>query len=69
MLEKPFPLPTPVNGGPPNYAADRNAIAIYEFPGHTVNTHFLTNFAARTSSTRGLGAYANVFSISCFRYG
>jgi CO/xanthine dehydrogenase Mo-binding subunit len=66
MLEKPFALPTPVNGGPPNYAADRNAIAIYEFPGHTVNTHFLTNFAARASSTRGLGAYANVFSIESF---
>ena len=65
-LEKPFALPTPVNGGPPNYAADRNAIALYEFPGQTVNTHFLTNFAARASSTRGLGAYANVFSIESF---
>jgi CO/xanthine dehydrogenase Mo-binding subunit len=65
-LEKPFALPTPVNGGPPNYAADRNAIAIYEFPGQTVTTHFLTNFAARASSTRGLGAYANVFSIESF---
>lgn len=66
MLEKPFALPTPVNGGPPNYAADRNAIALYEFPGQTVSTHFLTNFAARASSTRGLGAYANVFSIESF---
>ena len=66
MLEKPFALPTPVNGGPPNYAADRNAIAIYEFPGQTVTTHFLTNFAARASSTRGLGAYANVFAIESF---
>ena len=66
MLEKPFALPTPINGGPPNYAADRNAIALYEFPGQTVSTHFLTNFAARASSTRGLGAYANVFSIESF---
>ena len=66
MLEKPFAMPTPVNGGPPNYAADRNAIAIYEFPGQTVSTHFLTNFAARASSTRGLGAYANVFAIESF---
>ena len=65
-LEKPFALPTPVNGGPPNYAADRNAIAIYEFPGQVVSTHFLSNFAARASSTRGLGAYANVFSIESF---
>lgn len=63
MLEKPFALPTPVNGGAPNYAADRNGIALYDFPGHHVKTHFVTNFAARASSTRGLGAYANVFAI------
>ena len=63
MLEKPFELPVPVNGGAPNYAADRNGIALYEFPGHHVRTHFVTNFAARASSTRGLGAYANVFAI------
>ncbi len=65
-LEKPFALPTPVNGGPPNYAADRNAIALYEFPGQTVTTHFITGFAARASSTRGLGAYANVFALESF---
>ena len=65
-LEKPFELPTPVNGGPPNYAADRNAIAIYAFPGQKVTTHFITSFAARASSTRGLGAYANVFAIESF---
>lgn len=66
MLEKPFALPTPVNGGAPNYAADRNGIALYEFPGHHVRTHFVTNFAARASSTRGLGAYANIFAIEGF---
>ncbi|MDB5596331.1 MAG: aldehyde dehydrogenase [Hyphomicrobiales bacterium] len=66
MLEKPFALPTPVNGGAPNYAADRNGIPLYEFPGQHVRTHFVTNFAARASSTRGLGAYANVFSIESF---
>ncbi len=65
-LEKPFALPTPVNAGPPNFAADRNAIAIYEFPGQKVTTHFITGFAARASSTRGLGAYANVFAIESF---
>ena len=65
-LEKPFPLPKPVNGGPPNYAADRNAIAYYEFPGQRVTTHFIPTFAARASSTRGLGAYANVFSVESF---
>ncbi len=65
-LAKPFALPTPVNGGPPNYAADRNAIALYAFPGQTTTTHFITAFAARASSTRGLGAYANVFAIESF---
>ncbi len=65
-LEKPFALPTPVNGGPPNYAADRNAIAIYEFRSQNVTTHFLTNFAARASAQRGLGAYANILAIESF---
>ena len=65
-LEKPFAMPTAVNNGPPNYAADRNAIAGYDFAGHTVHTHFIPAFAARSSSTRALGAYANVFAIESF---
>ena len=65
-LEKPFAMPPAVNNGPPNYAADRNAIAGYEFAGHTVHTHFIPTFAARSSSTRALGAYANIFSIESF---
>ncbi len=65
-LEKPFAQPVPVNGGPPNYAADRNAIALYEFSGHRVVTHFITEMPLRVSSTRGLGAYGNVFAIESF---
>jgi CO/xanthine dehydrogenase Mo-binding subunit len=65
-LEKPFAMPAAVNNGPPNYAADRNAIAGYDFVGHTVHTHFIPAFAARSSSTRALGAYANVFAIESF---
>jgi CO/xanthine dehydrogenase Mo-binding subunit len=65
-LAKPFVLPVPENAGPPNYAADRNAIALYDFPGHEVLTHFITDMPVRASSTRGLGAYANVFSIESF---
>ena len=65
-LEKPFAQPVPANGGPPNYAADRNGIALYEFPGHNVTTHFITEMPLRVSSTRGLGAYANVYAIECF---
>ena len=65
-LEKPFAMPKPVNGGGPNYAADRNAIALYDFPGHNVTTHFITEMPLRVSSTRGLGAYANIFAIESF---
>ncbi len=65
-LEKPFDMPTPQNNGGPNFAADRNAIALYEFPGQTVTTHFITDMPLRASSTRGLGAYANVFAIESF---
>ena len=62
----PFEQPVPVNGGPPNYAADRNAIALYDFPGHRVVTHFITEMPLRVSSTRGLGAYGNIFAIEQF---
>jgi nicotinate dehydrogenase subunit B len=62
-LDKPFKMPEPENGGPPNYAADRNAIALYEFPAQRVVTHFVTEMPLRVSSTRSLGAYANVFAI------
>jgi nicotinate dehydrogenase subunit B len=62
-LEKSFEMPVPENGGPPNYAADRNAIALYDFPAQRVVTHFITEMPLRVSSTRSLGAYANVFAI------
>ncbi len=65
-LEKPFPMPKPQNGGAPNFSADRNGIALYDFPGHNVLTHFITQMPLRVSSTRGLGAYANVFAIESF---
>jgi CO/xanthine dehydrogenase Mo-binding subunit len=65
-LGKPFAQPVPVNNGAPNYAADRNAIAIYDFPGQNVLTHFITEMPVRVSSHRGLGAYANVFAIESF---
>ena len=65
-LKKPFKQPVPENGGPPNYSADRNAIAFYEFPGQSVVTHFITDMPLRVSSTRSLGAYANIFAIESF---
>jgi nicotinate dehydrogenase subunit B len=65
-LEKPFAMPTPNNNGAPNFAADRNGIALYDFPGQNVLTHFITDMPLRVSSTRGLGAYGNVFAIESF---
>jgi nicotinate dehydrogenase subunit B len=65
-LVKAFPMPEPQNSGPPNFAADRNAIAMYSFPGHKVTTHFITDMPVRVSSHRGLGAYGNVFAIESF---
>ena len=65
-LDKPFAMPVPTNLGPPNYAADRNGIALYDFPGHRVRTHFITEMPLRVSSLRGLGAYGNVFAIESF---
>ncbi len=65
-LARPFAMPVPQNAGQPNYAADCNAIALYDFPGHRVLTHFITEMPLRASSTRGLGAYAKVFAIESF---
>ncbi len=65
-LDPPFEQPTPRDGGPPNYASARNSIAIYEFPGQTVTTHFVTDMPIRVSSTRSLGAYANTFALELF---
>ncbi|WIG92811.1 molybdopterin cofactor-binding domain-containing protein [Myxococcus sp. SDU36] len=65
-LSAPFRMPIPGNGGPPNYAADRNAIPLYDFPGRKVTTHLVTRMPLRVSSLRGLGAYGNVFAIESF---
>lgn len=65
-LEKPFEQPKPNDGGPPNYSAARNGIAIYEFPSQKVVTHFVRTMPLRVSSTRGLGAYANVVAVESF---
>ena len=62
-LEKPFTQPTPKEIGSPTYGAARNAIALYDFPGQKVISHFITKMPLRVSSTRALGAYANVFAI------
>ncbi len=46
--------------------ATRNAIAIYDLPRHRLIHHLLPRVPLRTSSLRGLGAWANVFAIESF---
>jgi CO/xanthine dehydrogenase Mo-binding subunit len=56
----PRPIPQPEGGG------DRNGIPLYAFPNAKVTSHFLPEEPLRVSAQRGLGAYANVFSIESF---
>jgi CO/xanthine dehydrogenase Mo-binding subunit len=46
--------------------ATRNGFAIYELPRHRLIHHMLPNVPLRTSSLRGLGAWANVYAIESF---
>jgi nicotinate dehydrogenase subunit B len=46
--------------------ATRNAVAIYDLPRHRLIHHLLPEVPIRTSSLRGLGAWANVFAIESF---
>jgi CO/xanthine dehydrogenase Mo-binding subunit len=59
-------MPLVNDGGPPNFSATRNGLANYEFPAEKVVTHFVREMPLRVSSTRGLGAYANVMAIEQF---
>ena len=65
LLEKPLPQTPPrlidgFHGG-----IHRNADPLYEFPRQVVR-HLNPDSPLRTSSLRGLGAYANVFAIESF---
>jgi CO/xanthine dehydrogenase Mo-binding subunit len=46
--------------------ATRNGYAIYDLPRHRLIHHLLPNVPLRTSSLRGLGAWANVYAIESF---
>jgi CO/xanthine dehydrogenase Mo-binding subunit len=46
--------------------ATRNAVAIYDLPRHQLIHHLLPEAPLRTSSLRGLGAWANVYAIESF---
>jgi CO/xanthine dehydrogenase Mo-binding subunit len=62
----PFEQEMPGPGGPPNFNSARNAIADYAFPGHRVTDKFVPQMPLRVSSTRGLGAYGNIFANESF---
>lgn len=44
----------------------RNADPVYDFPDRRIVKHLVTDQRVRTSSTRGLGAFGNVFAIESF---
>ena len=54
-------MPDAIGGG-----ATRNGEALYDLPRHRLVHHLLSDVPVRTSSLRGLGAYANVFAIESF---
>ncbi len=66
LKQDPLPLP-PVQSIPqPNGGADRNGIPLYAFNNMAVTKHLVTDVPLRVSALRGLGAYANVFTIESF---
>ncbi|NIP13849.1 MAG: molybdopterin-dependent oxidoreductase, partial [Pseudomonadales bacterium] len=50
----------------PEAGIHRNLQPIYQFPGQRLTKHFVAEGPLRTSSTRSLGAFANVFAIESF---
>ncbi len=62
-LEEPLPRPRPRPLLAPEVGLHRNATPIYTLPRVRVVKRFVESHPLRTSSTRALGAYANVFAI------
>src|SRR5262249_38997468 len=62
------PPPSEINDAPDAVGggATRNGEALYDLPRHKLVHHLLADVPVRTSSLRGLGAYANVFAIESF---
>lgn len=66
LRDPPIQRPPHVPWMRPEMGEHRNAWPGYEFPRTRVVKHLVTNGPLRTSSLRGLGAYANVFAIESF---
>jgi CO/xanthine dehydrogenase Mo-binding subunit len=58
--------PRPRAGGGFHAGAHRNADPLYDVGDRRIATHFVAGCPVRTSSTRSLGAFANVFAIESF---
>jgi len=65
-LDDPFPRSQPWPIMASEVGEHRNATPLYSFPQCRIVKHFVPNNPLRTSSMRGLGAYANVFAIESF---
>lgn len=65
-LEEPFEAPVPVPSQWPHAGGYRNADPLYRLPNKRVVKHYVQDRPLRTSSMRGLGAFANVFAIESF---
>ena len=62
----PLPPPDPAPRLEPEAGIHRNADPLYAFPRKRIVKHFVADAPLRCSSTRGLGAFANVFAIESF---
>jgi CO/xanthine dehydrogenase Mo-binding subunit len=65
-LERPVPRQVPKPMLYPHGGMHRNADPLYSIPRRRVVKHFIEAMPIRTSSLRGLGAYANVFAVESF---
>ncbi len=62
----PMPRPEPIPMLAYHAGIHRNADPLYAIPRRRIVKHFVETAPLRTSSTRSLGAYANVFAIESF---
>ncbi len=65
-IDRPFNRPVARPFMIPHGCIHRNADPLYNFPQRRIVMHFLRDNPLRSSSLRGLGAYANVFAIESF---
>ena len=66
QLAEPYARPTPQPILSSHVGSHRNADPLYSFHNKRIVKHFVPESPFRTSSLRGLGAFANVFAIESF---